>query len=75
LAQGRRMMGSGRPRFSYLSVEGGFDEVRKFFQAAGAGAPTRLVALCSGAANHRGPSRHGFRDRRPLINYIRRPQA
>jgi hypothetical protein len=34
-------------------------------QAAGAGAPVRSVAPCSDAANHRDPSRHGFRHRSP----------
>jgi len=30
---------------------------------AEAAAPNRSIALCSAAANHRGPSTHGFRDR------------
>src|ERR1700728_3430708 len=34
------------------------------YRVAEAGAPTRSIALCSGAANQCGPSTQGFRDRR-----------
>ena len=36
------------------------------YRVAEAGAPTRSIALCSGAANQCGPSTQGFRDRRSL---------